>query len=150
MLRVLKQFILVYSLTVATVVVTVFGVGLVGAQPAVASFEGERIAQLSILDTVASSSGLTPEGYQYKDTALNVAIGKIINPFLGIFGSLFLVLVIYSGVVWMTAAGNVERIARAKRIMGWAALGLLIVVFAYGITLFIATQTSSSIGIVAE
>ena len=53
-------------------------------------------------------------------------IGRIINGVLGIVGSIALVMFIYGGFNWMTAAGNMEKVQKGKDILIWAAIGLVI------------------------
>ncbi|HPY08401.1 MAG: Mbov_0395 family pilin-like conjugal transfer protein [Patescibacteria group bacterium] len=61
-------------------------------------------------------------------------IGRIINSVLGIVGSLALLMFVFGGLTWMTSSGNPEKIQKGKNIIVWAAIGLVIVFFAYGIT----------------
>ena len=64
-------------------------------------------------------------------------IGRIINSVLGIVGSLALLMFVFGGLTWMTSSGNPEKIQKGKNIIVWAAIGLVIVFFAYGITRFL-------------
>jgi hypothetical protein len=65
------------------------------------------------------------------------AIGFIIGIILSFTGVIFLLLTIYSGFLWMTAAGNQEQINKAKKIITAAVIGIIIVGAAYAITAFI-------------
>jgi len=60
---------------------------------------------------------------------------KTINTSAGlkdvVVGVLFFVMVVYAGFLWMTAAGNEERITKAKNIFSGALIGLIIVMTAY-------------------
>ena len=125
---------IVYSLTVAIFVVTVFGwfVSFDNVHAQESSGESTYYG----LETVAKDSGLI-KGDDTGDLSLATKIGKIIRPIMGLTGSIFLVLTIYAGVMWMTAAGNEERVAKAKKIITTAAIGLFVVVMAYAITSFI-------------
>jgi len=67
-------------------------------------------------------------------------IGVIIGVILSLLGVIFLVLIIYGGFLWMTAAGNEDRVAKAKKIIQNSIVGLIIVIAAYAITVFIGTQ----------
>jgi hypothetical protein len=53
---------------------------------------------------------------------VNAFIGKIISAVLGVTGSLALVMFIYGGLVWMTAAGASEKITKGKDILLWATI----------------------------
>lgn len=72
--------------------------------------------------------------------ALPSRVGTIVGIALSFVGVLFLILIIYAGIMWMTAAGNDQQVAKAKEIIIAAVIGLVIVLSAYGITMFIGTQ----------
>lgn len=73
-------------------------------------------------------------------TDIRVVIANIIRVFLGLLGVIALILVLYGGFVWMTAAGNEEKIATAKKLLMNAAIGLAIILSAYSITVFIMSR----------
>lgn len=75
-----------------------------------------------------------------------VIVGKIINAFLGILGIVMVVLVLYGGFLWMTAAGNTEKIEKAKKILGNAVVGIIIIIMAYGISFFVIDQLLKAAG----
>ena len=64
-------------------------------------------------------------------------IVDVIKIALSLIGTVFLVLVVYSGVLWMTAGGNEESVGKAKKLLFQGVIGLIIVLSAYGITQFI-------------
>ena len=66
-------------------------------------------------------------------------IGKIINAVLGIVGSIALVMVIYGGFIWMTAAGNQEKVTKGRDVLVWAAVGLFIIFSSYALVKFVFT-----------
>ncbi|MEA2064862.1 MAG: hypothetical protein U9O66_01015 [Patescibacteria group bacterium] len=67
-------------------------------------------------------------------------IGQIIGIILSFLGIIFFVLVIYGGFLWMTAAGSEEQVGKAKKIITYAAIGIIIILSAYVITNFITTE----------
>lgn len=60
-------------------------------------------------------------------------IGMIISFILGFLGVIFMILIIYSGILWMTARGNESQIEKSKDILKSSVIGLLIVTAAYAI-----------------
>ena len=58
---------------------------------------------------------------------------------LGLIGSVALLFIIIAGVMYMTSAGNEERISSSKRILNGAAIGLTIALLAYGLLHVIMT-----------
>ncbi len=65
------------------------------------------------------------------------SISNIVKIALGFLGIIFLVLILYAGFTWMTAAGNDDKISKAKGIISAAVIGVAIVVCAYIITYFV-------------
>ena len=64
-------------------------------------------------------------------------IGRIINIFLGLLGVIFLVLLLYAGFLYMTAAGDAEKVQKALTTIRNAVIGLVIIASAWAITSFI-------------
>lgn len=87
-------------------------------------------AQDAALDVAGQTAGL-------EKTDIATIVGRIIGVFLGLLGIVFLILIIYSGWLFMTAAGSEDRVAKAKKTMTSAIIGLIITISAYAITLFV-------------
>lgn len=87
------------------------------------------------------TEGLTKTGGEggagYSSIPLEQLIGQIIQVMLSIVGILFLVLTIYAGFLWMTAAGEAKKAQTAKDILRNAAIGLVVVIAAYALTRFV-------------
>ncbi len=64
-------------------------------------------------------------------------IGRVISAVLGIVGSLSLLMFVYGGFTWMTAAGNEQNITKGKNIVIWATVGIFIVFFSYALIKFL-------------
>lgn len=64
-------------------------------------------------------------------------IAKIIKGFLALLGVIFIILILIAGYNWMTAAGDEEKVRKAKDTIQRAIIGLLIIVSAYAITYFV-------------
>lgn len=71
------------------------------------------------------------------------AAGMVIGAALSLMGVLFLILIIYSGFLWMTARGDEQAIEQAKTNLKNSIIGLLIVVGAYAITNIIRNYLSN-------
>lgn len=65
-------------------------------------------------------------------TDLRVLLGQIIAKVMGIVGALVLLVFLYGGFMWLTAAGNPEHVKKGTQAMLWAAVGLFIVFASYG------------------
>ena len=71
------------------------------------------------------------------ETPLKVIITRIIQIILGFLGILTVILIMYAGFIWMTAAGDENKIERAKKILLDAIIGLIIILAAFIIVSFI-------------
>ena len=91
----------------------------------------------SDLETMASSSGY--DASQASSSALEDRVGLIIQAALGLLGVLFIILIIYGGIIWMTAAGNEESVKKATSTIKHALIGLVVVLLAYIISIFIVS-----------
>lgn len=77
-------------------------------------------------------------GLSAQDPRLSVV--RIINFVLGLLGIIAVVLIIYAGFMWMTSAGNEDRIETAQQILWGAIIGLVIIFASYAITRFVVTN----------
>ncbi|HNW55899.1 MAG TPA: hypothetical protein PKN62_02375 [bacterium] len=99
-------------------------------------------AQVELWDST-STTAFTDTGLSNKDP--RVIIADLIKVVLGFLGTVAVILVIYSGFLWMTAGGKQDNIKKAKDIMSAAVVGLIIILISYGITLFVTSTLSSAI-----
>jgi len=67
-------------------------------------------------------------------------VGGLVGLALSFVGIIFLLLIIYAGLQWMTAQGNAGQVDKAKDLMINAVIGLVIVTAAYSLTIFFGTQ----------
>lgn len=71
---------------------------------------------------------------------LSSRIGVIIGSVLSFIGVIFMLLIIYGGILWMTAMGKENQVEKAKNIIIESIIGLIIILAAYAITSFIGNQ----------
>jgi hypothetical protein len=71
-------------------------------------------------------------------------VGNIINTAIGILGVVALGLILYAGGLWLTAAGNDDKVAEAKKIIRTTTIGIVVVGLAYAITAFIISLVVSA------
>ena len=58
-------------------------------------------------------------------------LGRIIGAVLGLVGSIALVIFIWGGFLWMTSAGNPERVTKGKNAILWATFRLVLIFSSY-------------------
>jgi len=73
-------------------------------------------------------------------TNIFLIVSRIIQVFIGLLGVIAISLIIYAGYLWMTAAGNEEKISQAKKILVNAVIGLIIILSAFAIVSFIINK----------
>ncbi len=76
----------------------------------------------------------------YGDATLPQVVGNIVTIVLSLLGLVAVVLIIIAGFQWMTSAGNEEKVKNAKKLMGSALIGLIIIVLAYAIATFVVDR----------
>ncbi len=73
-------------------------------------------------------------------------IGRIIQIALSFLGVIALLLIMYAGFLWMTSAGDDDKISQAKKILQNAVIGLVIILSSWAITTFFLSRLASTIG----
>ena len=76
-------------------------------------------------------------GYNTTTPDLYDIISQVINTILSLIGIIFVILIVYSGIVWMTAGGDESYVTKAKKILKQSIIGLIIVLGAYAISYFV-------------
>lgn len=71
---------------------------------------------------------------------LATKVGQIISVALSFVGVLFFILMIYAGILWMTASGNEQQISKAKGLLINAVIGIIVVFSAYALTAFLGAE----------
>ncbi len=66
--------------------------------------------------------------------------GKVIDVALGFLGVLLLGLFLWGGFLWMTAAGEKEKVAKAQGVLANAIAGIVIVALSFAITSEVLTR----------
>jgi hypothetical protein len=73
-------------------------------------------------------------GYAKADeTSVATIAGTVVAAVLGLLGVIFVSLIIYAGIIWMTASGEEAKVEKAQKIMRNAIIGLIITVSVYAI-----------------
>ncbi len=63
--------------------------------------------------------------------------GNIVQIIIFLAGIAAVIMIIVAGIMYITSSGNPEGLARAKRTITNAVIGLLLIIFAYSIVAFI-------------
>ena len=101
----------------------------------------------SIIDQIGAKAGYQTGGKIANDIFLNTLTGELIAYILGFVGLIFLIIIIYSGIQWMTAGGNEEKVENSKKRIIQASIGLALVLFSYMIVYWVIMFFYSQPGI---
>jgi pyridoxal biosynthesis lyase PdxS len=72
--------------------------------------------------------------------------GSVIKILLGFLGIIAVVIILYGGFKWMTAAGNEDAVSQAKKMIGSGVIGLIVILAAFAIAQFVITALYNATG----
>lgn len=128
----MKNFFL--SLAIAGLLFGGSSVQALQAFPAPSPFERAQ----QTLDTAAGNTGLAKD--------IEKPLGAVIKGALALVGTIFFLLTIYAGILWMTARGKEEQLETSQKIITAAVIGLFITLAAYAITSFVTSRLAGGGG----
>ena len=71
---------------------------------------------------------------------LREGVMAIVRVLFGFLGIIAIIIMLYGGFVWFTAAGNEENVGKAKKIITAGIIGLVIIFISYAIATFVINQ----------
>ncbi len=86
------------------------------------------------------------EGFGLGSTGLVDTLTAIIQVLLGFLGILAVLLILWGGFIWMTAAGDDSKVDKAKKMIYSGIIGIVIIFSAYAIASFVINQISTATG----
>ncbi len=99
----------------------------------------------SAADTIAAGLEATGNETYGSSNDITTIIGNLIGVILSLTGIIFLVITVYAGVLYMTAAGEADKIKKAKGMLVSSLIGIVIIISAYALTSFIVGALSEAI-----
>jgi len=123
-------------LTIAAVMAPFFCTAVAYAGPDIGNEPGGLLERIRIWAGYGAADQFT----------LSEMVGRLIKVVISLMGTIFLALTVYAGFLWMTAGGNSARLEKAKDVLKNSTIGLIIVLAAYSITVFILFAILSSTG----
>ena len=80
----------------------------------------------------------------YASSDLQETVVRIVQWALGLLALVAVVMIIVGGFQWMTAGGNEEKVEKAKKLISAAVIGLIIVLLAWAIVIFVIGVTQNA------
>jgi hypothetical protein len=114
-------------------------------------FIGQASAQIIDSNVASNFTSQVQPATGYTST-MNVGsiVALLVRAALGLLAIIFLILMIFAGFSWMTAAGDEAKVKKASGTIKTAIIGLLIVLAAYAITYFLFSVLPFSVGSAAK
>ncbi|MCK5472315.1 hypothetical protein KAI54_03970 [Candidatus Gracilibacteria bacterium] len=100
----------------------------------------------TVLDGPGAADGLVTFKKNYEGNKYGSAIGMITgwtNFMLPFVGALAIAALVYAGFLYLTAAGNEEQTGKAKKIIIWVVIGIIVIFSAYAIVNTLLESDSS-------
>lgn len=94
-------------------------------------------AQQGVTQSVTQNAAATNAQIGLTTEDVRAFVSRVIRYFLGLLGIIAVLLFLYAGYLYLTAQGEPNKIDRAKKIMASAIIGLVIILSAYAIAMFI-------------
>ncbi|MFA6525858.1 MAG: VWA domain-containing protein [Candidatus Buchananbacteria bacterium] len=108
------------------------------------------IAAFLFLPAIVFAAGEVPSlglfGGIFGEATLAQIIIRLIQFFLTVLGFIALVIMLYAGFTWMTAAGDPAKVDKAKKMIQQVVIGLIIIFSAFAITAFIYDRFGPPVG----
>lgn len=73
---------------------------------------------------------------------LKETIRQIVNLLLGFLGIIAVIILLWGGFMWMTAAGDEGKVDKAKKLIVAAIIGIIIIIAAWSIVAFVFREAS--------
>lgn len=117
-MKTLKQFAIVSGLTIlGLLLLNALGINLAFAQDAISAQD-----QPGIISKLTGGA-----------TDIRGLVLVIINFFLGFLGLLAVIMVIYGGFLYVGSGGNEENVNKAKKILLYAAIGVIVIIVSFAL-----------------
>lgn len=100
-----------------------------------------------VLFTVNNAFAVSGDFFVQKGTGIGAAqegdlasfVTTILNYFLGILGLVAVGFLIYAGVLMVTAGGNEEQVGKARKVIMYAVIGIVIILLSWTIISFVTS-----------
>lgn len=92
-------------------------------------------ANIDIVTGGLTVTGNTTAGFEQQ--SITALVPGIIQVILGLLGIVTLCLAIYAGFLYLTSQGNKETVEKAKKILTYTALGMVVILSSFAISSFL-------------
>ena len=107
---------------------------------------GESCSNLKCVANFGVEQVQSGLGGSLGNKSLIATITSVINVALGLLGVIAVVIILIGGFKWMTAGGNEDKVAEARKLIFAGIIGLAIILAAWAIAKFVITSLSQATG----
>ena len=107
------------------------------------SAQAEETATGKALAGLEATAGIAGVNSGETDPAL--VIGKALEILISILGIIFLIIVVYGGITWMTAQGDPKTVTKGKDMIIEGIIGMAICLGAYAISYFVVQKLTEAV-----
>ncbi len=100
----------------------------------------------NVVDDMEVQAGITALDSFDTSASIGSILAVAIKIFLSLLGIIFVILILFGGYNWMTAAGEEEKVRKAQETIRRAIIGLIIIIMAYSVTYFVFKNFGSAVG----
>lgn len=97
------------------------------------------VSASGIIDTLKEVGPQAGYSDATDETSVSAIAGTIVATILGLLGVVFIILIIYAGIMWMTAGGEEAKVEKAQTILKNAIIGLILTVSATAVYYVVKT-----------
>jgi len=105
--------------------------------------QAEETATAKALSGLESTATAAQVNSGETDPAL--VIGKALEILISILGIIFLIIVVYGGITWMTAQGDPKTVTKGKDMIIEGIIGMAICLGAYAISYFVVQKLTEAV-----
>lgn len=98
------------------------------------------VTSVSALDPLGDicADNADSEVCQSSDDSATTILSTVINTLLFIVGTLAVIMIIVSGIYYVTSSGDAGKVAKAKNTLTYSIVGLIVALIAYAIVYWVA------------
>jgi len=98
---------------------------------------GIKESGLDVYTLKAEAKKLNPFKYSTGQAGVFQIVGKVINFIVGICGMISMMMYMYAGFLWMSAAGNSDNVSKAQSLVFWNTMAMILLLSSYMILRFV-------------
>lgn len=107
-----------------------------------------KLAQNAGSETVLEGLGKAggAAGFGTEAPSVTTIIAGLLNAILAVTGVVFLIMIVYAGIMYVMSGGEEEKVKKAKRLLTYSLIGIVLIASSYAISLFVFQALGTALG----